>query len=430
MPASPKSGAPRGPAWVTLSAMREQVHPHRTAFVLAGGAARGAYEVGVVQHVIEHVARDLGHDIRLDVLCGTSVGALNACGLAAFAHLGRAGVSKVVDIWTSLRIGELVRPDTRGILNMGARLLGRSAPGESVPAREGGLLDPAGLERLIERSVPFESIQRNLDADLLDAVTVSTTHVSSGRTVVYVHRRDGVIPTWSNDPTTVARAAKITAQHALASAAIPILFRAVKIEGDWHCDGGLRQNVPLSPARRLGAGRVLVVNPRYIATAPLDDLGAEDLFPGPLFVLGKTLNALLLDRIDNDLARLETINRILQAGSRFAGSGFIEGLNHEMGFPDGQGLRPMQALLVRASQDIGRLAAEFVRSASFNAVGGLAGRLIRRLAEPESRHEADLLSYLLFDGAFAGQLIELGRADARERHAELCAFFAGAVSPT
>ena len=52
------------------------------------------------------------------------------------------------------------------------------------------------------------------------------------------------------------------------------------------------------------------------------------------------------------------------------------------------------------------------------------GQLMRRLSEPESRNEADLLSYLLFDGTFCGQLIELGRADARARHEELCAFFA------
>jgi NTE family protein len=224
----------------------------------------------------------------------------------------------------------------------------------------------------------------------------------------------------------VARAAAITARHALASAAIPILFRAVAIDGDFHCDGGLRQNVPLSPARRLGATRVLVVNPRFISSAPLDDSTADDLFPSPLFLLGKTLNALLLDRIDTDLARLQTINRILAAGTRFAGEGFVEGLNREMGFAEGQGLRPMAAVLVRASQDIGRMAAEHVRSPAFAKASGMTGRLMRRLAEPGSRNEADLLSYLLFDGGFAGQLIELGRADARARHQELCAFFAEA----
>lgn len=406
--------------------MREPVQPDRTAFVLAGGAARGAYEVGVMQHVMEEVARDLGHDIRLDVLCGTSVGALNACGLAAYADLGRDAIQRVVDVWTKLRVADLVRPDTRGIVNMGARLLGRRASSPDLaPLREGGLIDPEGLERLVTGHIPFHRIHENLEARHLDALTVSTTHVASGRTVVYVHRREAALPRWSHDPTTIARACRITAQHALASAAIPILFRAVKLDGSFHCDGGLRQNVPLSPARRLGAGRVLVVNPRHISTAPLDDLAAEDLFPTPLFVLGKTLNALLLDRIDTDLARLDTINRILEAGTRAYGDGFVGALNRELGFPDGHGLRPMRALLVRASQDIGRMAAEFVRSPAFAEIGGLTGRLIRRLAEPESRNEADLLSYVLFDGTFAGQLIELGRADARARHAELCAFFAG-----
>ena len=396
----------------------------RTALVLAGGAARGAYEVGVIQHVLTEVAKDLGRDVDIDILSGTSVGALNACGLAAFADLGRTRASRLVDVWTNLDVTELVRPDVRGVLQMGARLLGRGSPDDVVPAREGGLLAPEGLERLIAPTVPFDRIAGNLKAGYLHALTVSTTHVSSGRTVVYVQRATPDPPKWSHDPTTIARSAKINARHALASAAIPILFRAVKLDGEYHCDGGLRQNVPLSPARRLGASRVLVINPRHISTQPLDDQGAEDLFPGPLFLLGKTLNALLLDRIDTDLSRLETINRILLAGARVHGPGFVEALNREMGFTEGRGLRPMRALMVRASHDIGRMAADFVRSPAFAKIGGVSGRLMRRLAEPESRNEADLLSYLLFDGTFAGQLIEVGRADARARHEELCSFFA------
>lgn len=402
---------------------RELVRPDRTAFVLAGGAARGAYEVGVMAHIMIDVARDLGRDVRLDVLSGTSVGALNACGLAAFADLGRGAIDKVIEVWANLRTAELVKPDTRGILGMGSRLLGRGGVGARVPAREAGLVDPAGLEKLVTNSIPFDRIQANLDAGHIDALTVSTTHVASGRTVVYVQRRERDLPKWSHDPTTLAIAATITAQHALASAAIPILFRAVRLDDAFHCDGGLRQNVPLSPARRLGAGRVLVVNPRHVSTEPLDDGSADDLFPGPLFVLGKTLNALLLDRIDTDLARLDSINRILTAGTRAFGPGFADALNRELGFEPGNGMQPMRAMLVRASQDIGRMAAEFVLSPQFTD-GGIMGRLLRRLAEPDSRNEADLLSYLLFDGNFAQQLIELGRSDARAMHDELCTFFA------
>jgi NTE family protein len=82
----------------------------------------------------------------------------------------------------------------------------------------------------------------------------------------------------------------------------------------------------------------------------------------------------------------------------------------------------MDVVYIRASVDIGVLAAEYVRSPRFSSrVGGVMGRLIRRIAEGE--READLLSYILFDGEFSGQLIEIGRADARARHEELTAFF-------
>jgi NTE family protein len=169
-----------------------------------------------------------------------------------------------------------------------------------------------------------------------------------------------------------------------------------------------------------------VVNPRHLPIEPQPP-PAADAFPGLLFLLGKTLNALLLDRIDSDLARLSSINKILAAGARAYGPGFADAINRELGHPPGQGLRPMHATMVRASQDIGRLASEFVHRPAFSRVGGILGRLLRSLADDGSGDDSDLLSYVLFDGEFAGELVELGRADARARHEELCAFFAPAA---
>jgi NTE family protein len=80
-------------------------------------------------------------------------------------------------------------------------------------------------------------------------------------------------------------------------------------------------------------------------------------------------------------------------------------------------------MMIRTTKDIGKLAAQFVQSPSFSRIGGMTGRLMRQLADRDSKNEADLLSYLLFDGEFARQLIEMGRADAKMRHEELCRFF-------
>ena len=107
------------------------------------------------------------------------------------------------------------------------------------------------------------------------------------------------------------------------------------------------------------------------------------------------------------------------------GPAFLGEINDAMGSPPGKlALRPLATVLVRASGDIGRMSGEFVRSPAFNQRNrGLLGRLMRRLADAEGASQADLLSYLLFDGEFARELIALGRADARRQHDELCAFF-------
>jgi NTE family protein len=399
------------------------------ALVLAGGAARGAYEVGVVQHILTEVARDIGRKPPLDILCGTSVGAINACTLAAHADKPMQRAELLVQQWTRLRLEQVAKPSRSEILSLVGGLLGRKRslprPGE---VRRGGLLDPRGIESIVRQAIVPDSIRRNLEAGHLHALTVSTTDVASGKTVIFIQRKEPGLPTWSHDLTINVRPATITAEHALASAAVPMLFPAVRIGGEFYCDGGLRQNVPLSPARRLGADGLIVVNPRYIpveSPSPEVALEREREYPGPFFLFGKALNALLLDRIDADIDRLFRINRILEAGMRRFGPNFVEELNKEIGDQSRvRGLKRLRVVHIRASQDIGTMAANYARSPEFAArASGMIGKLVRRISEWEGAGEADLLSYILFDGEFAARLIELGQSDARARHSELCAFF-------
>jgi NTE family protein len=404
--------------------------PSSVGLVLAGGSARAAYEVGVVRYLLEDVARALGRDVPIDVMCGTSAGSINVCMLAAHADRPSERAAMLAKRWTDLELEDVVRPAGKEILHMAGRLLGRT-PGRadasgSRPGRRGGMFDPSGVEEIVQEAVPFGRIAEHMRAGLLRAISISTTHVASGRTVVFVQRREGGLPPWGSDPTMVARAAEIRAEHVLASAAVPLLFPAVEIDGQFYCDGGLRQNVPLSPARRLGADSLIVINPRFIreqAPTPATAEAREREFPDPLFVVGKAMNALLLDRIENDIDRLAMLNAVLAAGTRRYGPGFAGTINDELHRQGQRGLRHMDVVYVRASQDIGVLAADYARSAEFaKRVRGITGRVLRRLAEGES--EADLLSYVLFDGEFAGRLIEMGRADARAKHDSFVRFFA------
>jgi NTE family protein len=293
------------------------------------------------------------------------------------------------------------------------------------------MIDPTGLQRIVETAIDFPRIAENVRAGKLGAVTVSTTQIASGRTTVFLDRTEPGMPHWGRDPTIVCRRTELTAPHALASAAIPLIFPPILLEGEYHCDGGLRQNVPLSPARKLGASAMIVISPKYEAPEPPPpDLAAEreDEFPSPLFLLGKTLNALMLDRIENDIDRLQRISSMLDAGTKIYGPDFVEKINKELrpGLTD-RALQPIRAVLIRSSANIAERAADFVRSPAFaSRASGVIAALFRRLGEGR---ESDICSYLLFDGEFARQLIEVGRDDARAHHDELCQLFESVLSP-
>ncbi|MGZ3440242.1 MAG: patatin-like phospholipase family protein [Polyangia bacterium] len=380
----------------------------RIGLVLPGGAALGAYEAGVVDYLVRDIAAEIGAPLRFDVLAGTSVGAIGATMLAAFADDPAVAAERLLPIWTSLRVDRFLRPDVLGAL---VRWCGGRAPNRRGV---GGVLNVGQIEQVIRAAIPFERIAENLRRGHLSAVSVSTTHVASGHTVVFV-QSNKPITDWSHDRTLIAQPALLTPEHLLASAAIPLLVPAIPIDGELYCEGGLRQNVPLSPALHLGSDRLLVVSPHY--AAPPDARLArarERAISGPVFLLGRMLNALLLDRIDADLERLQQINEILAATT-------------PRPTPRLPRLRIVEPMLIRSSRSIGKLAAEFVRSRRF-AGRGLIGRLLKQIAAAEGTAEADLVSYLLFDGDFAAELIALGRSDARAQHDALCALFAPAAA--
>ncbi|HET6922111.1 MAG TPA: patatin-like phospholipase family protein, partial [Anaeromyxobacteraceae bacterium] len=84
----------------------------KTALVLSGGGARGAYEAGVMLYLREALPEAMGRrprDVRLDVISGVSIGAVNACFLASTAHEPETQARQLADVWRSLRLEDVFR---------------------------------------------------------------------------------------------------------------------------------------------------------------------------------------------------------------------------------------------------------------------------------------------------------------------------------
>ena len=111
----------------------------RLAIILSGGGARGAYEAGVLWYLFDELTRLRGAPPRVDILCGTSVGAINSAFVAAHLSDPVLGVRRLVDVWSGLRLDRVLGFGMRQALSLPRVLMG----GGQGTGRE----DPAPPER-------------------------------------------------------------------------------------------------------------------------------------------------------------------------------------------------------------------------------------------------------------------------------------------
>jgi NTE family protein len=394
----------------------------RIAIVLSGGGARGAYEAGVLSWLFEHIYPRLGPDFEFDIASGTSVGAIHAAYLAATAQLrGAARGRGLVETWREMAIDKVLDIGLLDLASVPLKAMGfgagrRTRPNDSLPDTLGGLVDMAPLERLVEARIPWADLHRNLDAGRPGALCVACTEVNSGRVAVFLDGTTASTGPWDLDAHVSATHTRITSRHVRASAAIPFLFPAVRIGQSFYLDGGLRINTPLSPALRLEADHVLVI---ALKSKPLAQTGIPYTDPSaitqPAFLLGKVLNALLLDQLEQELRRLDMMNALIDGARESLGDACIEPINRAIREKRGVEYRKVEHVVVRPSTDLGVLAADtYRRSSSMPGVSGIFASLVARTALRGVPHgEADLFSYLYFDKRFTEPLIELGREDAK-----------------
>ena len=381
-----------------------------------------------MRYIREDLAGDLGGQVHFDIICGTSVGGIHACFFAGTADMADKQGRMLVDRWESFVLEEMVSFGVKEFLRAPASLLGGGTIEEFEGQRRlGGIVHTQKLERVVRRLIPWQHITTNLQQGYLESLAVTATDIGSGKSVVFVERANGRIPEWSKDPFVRAQAVVMGPEHALASASLPILFPAVAVGERFYCDGGLRQNTPLSPALRLGADKVLVIGLRH-KPPPMPSESEESMpYPGAAFLVGKILDAFLLDHIDYDLDRLRRFNAVIQA-VRAVGSADAKRFDEVVTKMRGAPYRVVGELMIRPSADLGQMAGEVARAGKFRGTGGGTGiQLLRRLATARGASEADLLSYILFDGLYAAEVARLGYEDARAQHEELAKFLGDSV---
>ncbi len=183
-----------------------------TAFVLAGGGARGAAQVGMLQALVEW-------GIRPQAIYGSSVGAINAAGFAGSPDA--AGVAAMASMW---------RRVTREDVFPQGRI---PAPWRFFQTRP-AVHDNASLRRLVASAVSYERIE-----DAAVRLQVVATSLADGQ-VRWLERGPVV-------------------DAVLASAALPALLPPVVIDGETLIDGGVVDNVPIGRAIEHGARRVFVL---------------------------------------------------------------------------------------------------------------------------------------------------------------------------
>jgi predicted acylesterase/phospholipase RssA len=297
-----------------------------TAMVLSGGAAYGAYEVGVMLALFQGESPATGgRPLEVDQFAGTSIGSYNAGVMIAGAANGLAeSARRLSRIWLDdiarapngcengmfrvratefLNVRCLLRPSTvvdllqdgrfflQGLLPSAARFSRTASPlGPDTLTR--ALLGQLNVSAVFDLSPFKELLRRTIPLSDLGAagipLKVITSNFDTGDVNVFTER--DLVDRLGQTPI-------------LASSSLPGFFPAVEIDGALHVDGGALMNTPILPALA-GSDTLHVV---YV-DAPVDTIRVADL-QSTLAVIDRMLVTSFAFSMNQDIDMIRDFNR-------------------------------------------------------------------------------------------------------------------------
>ena len=157
---------------------------------------------------------------------------------------------------------------------------------------------------MLEENIRFDKIPEHVRAGRLNALCITATDYSTSLGVTFFTGAPSMKP-WKRVNRVGVRA-ELGVDHVMGSAAIPLFFPPWAIGARHYGDGCLRNSAPLSPARRIGASKLIVIGVRKHQEETLDD--ANIIKPTVGRVLSLVINAIFMDAIESDIERMRIVN--------------------------------------------------------------------------------------------------------------------------
>ena len=377
----------------------------RTALVLPGGGARGAFQVGVLKAVAELLHRKSPNPFP--IISGTSAGAVNAVVLASRAQHLRSAVAELEQVWGHFRCHHVYKTDHLTMLKSSLHWLLSIVFGGWLVGAPRSLLDNSPLRSLLNQNVHFPRIQDAIQSGNLDAIAVTAAGYDSARSTSFFEAFEEQ-SSWQRTRR-LGRRSELNIEHVMASIAVPMVFPPVRIGDEYFGDGAMRQATPLSPAVHLGADRILVIGIRDETGDQSPEAGPEA--PSFAQIAGYMLDTLFMDGLYSDLERITRINQLIDA------------IPFEQRPESVSQMRAIDTMLIVPSEDL-RVVAHRHRAELPFAI-----RALLRGVGGSNPGENRLLSFLLFEKAYTRELIRLGYHDAMQVKDELLDFVTGAEVP-
>ncbi|OGQ48423.1 MAG: hypothetical protein A3H42_00625 [Deltaproteobacteria bacterium RIFCSPLOWO2_02_FULL_46_8] len=252
--------------------------------------------------------------------------------------------------------------------------------------------------------------------------------MGNGKLELFVDKKDAVEYTGAYR----IKTGPIDWQHAMASAAVPVIFPPVRIGPYFYVDGSIRQNTPMSPAVQLGADKILIVGVKYreaLESSGSFSLTEPNAYPSFTHLAGKLLDALFLDHIDYDLEQMNRINKVVEWSEKLYGPNYLHDLNEMLkkegirGDIANRGLKKIEAFAFFPSEDLGRIACErLIKLSRTKSKLSQVERFFMKFLEVDPTADLDLLSYLMFEKGFMSDLIDIGIKDCKQRETDLAQF--------